>query len=583
MNKILKRTLSIIIYFLFWIVLYSIFYCVVYYNGDIVLLPQFKLPHKIVVSLMAFTKFLPALEIVAILILFTISAGRRSVFQLKCHSDTVIKLITKLFLMCFIASFVNITMSEIVRPMLINTKNSYEILSQKYYENIHNASVAISKDDYKGADQYVNMALFIWDDNQDALALKEQIAGLIASNTQDSKTLISSNAQLHFITVPESLDPKEILNMAQRRAKMLDFYTANYYANLVLQLVEDDEDLKKEALLLQELCVQKIGVGFSTDEMLNIQKQFEAKKIAYDALTQKDYMKSYYLFLALHNDLLNDGNKYDPDVEKYLEISKQRLSEEVFFTEDLDDIQTFNSGYSIQFDLKDKKTHFNIGGFYFHSTKKEFDIHLSNVLYSTYNNDGSLISQTKFPHAKIIEKKVDGVSKLYMLVSAMSKYTPSENLPQLISPIDLEMTLNDFNLIILAQKGTSAMTILDLYSFAPIASKYGFSSCIYQAELCIRFADFFLFIILTISFAIIAFNLRPTAIDRCTILLLLACFIFPYPIYILLEIVRYIFKLVAILIINTGIIFPNMISMILLLFALIITTYFLYNVGYKED
>lgn len=134
MNKILKRTLSIIIYFLFWIVLYSIFYCVVYYNGDIVLLPQFKLPHKIVVSLMAFTKFLPALEIVAILILFTISAGRRSVFQLKCHSDTVIKLITKLFLMCFIASFVNITMSEIVRPMLINTKNSYETLSQKYYE-----------------------------------------------------------------------------------------------------------------------------------------------------------------------------------------------------------------------------------------------------------------------------------------------------------------------------------------------------------------------------------------------------------------------------------------------------------------
>ena len=165
----------------------------------------------------------------------------------------------------------------------------------------------------------------------------------------------------------------------------------------------------------------------------------------------------------------------------------------------------------------------------------------------------------------------------------MSKYTPSENLPQLISPIDLEMTLNDFNLIILAQKGTSAMTILDLYSFAPIASKYGFSSCIYQAELCIRFADFFLFIILTISFAIIAFNLRPTAIDRCTTLLLLACFIFPYPIYILLEIVRYIFKLVAILMINTGIIFPNIVSMMLLLFALIITTYFLYNVGYKED
>lgn len=581
MNKILKRTFVVIIYFLFWIVLYSIFYTVVYYNGDIVLLPQFKISHKLAVASIAFIKYLPALEIAAILILFTISASNRSVSQLKRHSNVTISLITKLFVLCIVASFINITMSEIVRPMLIDMKNSNEILSQKYYENINNASSSINREDYDSAQQYVNMALLIWEHDQQALSLKEQIASLKPSNIQNVKETQNTGMN-KFITIPESLDAKEILNMAKTRAKMLDFYTANHYANLVLQIAKDDQDLRKEAISIQEMCVKKIVLGVSTDEMSSIQKQFEAKKMAYDALTQEDYAKAYYSFLKLHDDLLNTENKYDPDVEKYLALAKQKLSEETFFIEDFDESQTFNSGYNIQFFLKDKNTHFNIGSFYFHTTKNTFDIHLSNVLYSTHKMDGSLISQIKFPYAKIIEKKVDNKSRLYMLVSAISKYNPSKELTTFTSPIDLEMTLEDFNLIILAQKGTKSMTIGDLYKFIPVSENYGFDRYIYQAELCIRFADFFLFIIFTLSGAVIAFNLRTLSPDRCIGLLLLACFVFPYPLYVLFEIVRYIFKLLATLIINTGIAFPNVIALTLLLFALIITTYFLYNIGYDE-
>ena len=70
-------------------------------------------------------------------------------------------------------------------------------------------------------------------------------------------------------------------------------------------------------------------------------------------------------------------------------------------------------------------------------------------------------------------------------------------------PIDLQMTLEDFNLILLAQKGTNAMTIGDLYSFIPIANTYGFDRYVYQTELSMRFADFFLFIIFTIYGAIV--------------------------------------------------------------------------------
>lgn len=579
MNKILKRVFVTTIYFLFWIVVYIIFYSTVYYNEEVILLPQFKLAHKFSVALIPFVRFLPALEISSILILFSISATRHSIFQLKRHSNIIINLITKLFVMCILASFINITMSEIVRPMLIDIKKSSEQLSKKFYENIHNTSVAIEKADYESAEQYVNVALLIWEDNQQAIALKERLTTLKAENTQDAKELQSSMPS-HFITIPESIDAKEILNMAKTRIKMLDFYTASHYVDLVLQIAKNNEDLRKEAYSLQKLCAGKIDSGAFDDEMLKIQRQFEAKKIAYDALTQKDYAKAYYAFLNIHNKLLNDGNKYDPDVEKHLEIAKQKLLEEVFFIEEMDDIKNFNSSYPIQFSLKDKNVHFNIGGFYFHTTKNHVNINLSNVVYSMYRKDGTLLSQIKFPYAKIIEKKENDKNILYMLVSASSE---SIQLREVFDPpINLGMTLEDFNLILLAQKGSKAMTIGDLYKFIPVANSYGFDKSIYQAELSIRFADFFIFIIFTIFLAIIAFNLRPISIDKCSTLLLLACVIFPYPIYVLLESVRYVFKLLITFLINTGIIFPNIITFTLLLLSLIITTYFLYNIGYDE-
>ena len=533
MSKILKRIFASTIYFLFWIVLYTIFYGVVYYTDEAILLPQFKLSHKLAVALIAFIKYLPALEIASILILFTISASRRSVYQLKRHSEAVITLINNLFVMCIIASFINIVMSEIVRPMLIDIKNSDEILSQRYYENINNASTALRKENYIEAEQYVNMALLIWEDNREALSLKERIADLASTNIQDVNESQDVSTVSRFIAIPESLDPKEILSMAKIRISMLDFYTANYYVNLVLQMVKDNDDLRNEAHILQKLCINKIGTGLSNEKMLKTQQQFEAKKNAYDALVQKDYIKAYYSFLKIHKDLLKDENKYDNDVEKYLEIAKNELSEEVFFIEDLDNIQTFNSSYPIQFNLKDKNVHFDIAGFYFHAKKDHFDIHLSNVLYSEYKADGSLLSQTRFPYAKIIQKEES--AKLSMLVSAISeKNQPKEDFV-FVPPIDLEMTLKDFNLILLAQKGTNAMTIADLYRFIPVANSYGFNRYIYQAELSIRFADFFLFIIFTVFGVILAFNLRPSSIDKCTTLLLLACLVFPYPIYIFFD------------------------------------------------
>lgn len=586
MTQALKRTLIIILYFLFWFMVYSLLYMI--NEKDVVLLPQFKLSYHFSSIFITFIKYLPSLEITITLILFSTSIASLAKHKLKKHSQTIKALISKLFIACVIVSAINIIISELLRPAFIQNRNMAEQLSKKYYENINLYSVALANKDYEKASLCLKVALSIWDDSQEVLSLQAQLASM----EEKQQEMPYMEEKLNQINIPENLSPEEILNIAKDRAKIKDYYTASHYATLILKLIKnDDDETKKEAKILQQLCFTKIGDGLSGDKLLSSQKQFEAKKQAYEALTQKDYEKAYYGFLEVHNDILAKTNKYDIDVEKHLEIARKHFLEEVFFIEEIEGIQNFNSGYNIKFNIDDKHASFNIGNFYYSSTKDGFAIYIYNLSYSKFKSDGSLLSQIKTPYAKIIEKETDGKKKLYLLLRIKSKYSQFKELPYEIAslnplimgiPIYLGMTLKDFMLITLAQQEPHVMTILDLNAFIPISKNYGFDPNVYQAELCTRFADFFLFIIFVCFIGIFALTLRAENIHNCFSLFVISAFIFNYLIFLLLEGVRSVFKLFTIILLKIGISPPCLIVIFILFIIFIFTTYRLYNVGYKD-
>lgn len=588
MSKVIKKITLGLIYFLFWIV----FYTVTYFgkSSSVTLLPQFKNTYHIYSIMILFIKSLPAFEIVLILIFFSSSIASRSAYQLKKHSPQILNLVSKLFLMCILASTINMISAELIRPYLIyNTRNQI-ILSQKYYENINAYNHAINNKDYQMAKQCLKVALSIWDDSPEALSLQSQLA-----NTVEESPIVQvadKGQILNTASLLENMSENEILKIARNKANISDFYTAYLYANLVAKMAKDNEELKKEAYSLQVLCMQKIELGSALDELEEFQRQFEAKKSAYDTLTQKDYERSYYAFLSIKDDIYSKTKKYDPDVEKYLELSRDKLLEQVYFIEEIENISSFDSGYNVAFKIANTKESFKIGSYYFSSTKDSFAIYVSQLIYSkTQGKDASSDIHIKLPFAKIIEKEVDGKKGLYLIGQARSRYSQDkqissnaiiEALPNKIFPLELNMSLKDFSLIVLAQQDPHVMTIIDLYNFAPIAEKYGFYEYIYRAELCTRFADFFLFIIFTSLFSITAFKMRAKYASKCTFLFVLATVIFPHVIFIFLESLRYIFKLTISLLATIGLPFPCMFILIILFIIFLFSSYLLYNIGSKE-
>lgn len=584
MGSALKRTLVVITYFIFWIFVYAVL-CM-FSGEEVLLLPHFRYAYTIDVILLSFIKILPALEIVIILLQFTVIVSQHSEQKLKKGSPLLMSLILNLFFMCIVASAFNMICSELIRPGLINAKNKKLVLSQKYYENINSYSDAVKNKDYKKAEQSLKVAFSIWDESAEVLSLQAQLASL-----QDNVMLRMDSADLaapHAIIIPESLSPQEILDIAKSRMVMLDFYTAYNYANLVVKMTENDDELKAQGMELKNACMEKISSGASMHEILESQYQFEAKKNAYDALTQKDYEKAYYSFLHLHDNILSKTNKYDPDIERYLEIAKSNFLQQVFFIEEIEAIPAFNSGYNIRFKQKDLHATFNIGSFYFSNKKEGTAIYLSNLIYSQSLADGSHSFQIKIPYAKIIEKEVEGKKELFLLAEARSRYSLDKEIPSNNSilgyekhfPINLKMTAQDFSLIVLAQQETSAMSIIDLHSFVPIANNYGFDSTVYIAEMSVRLADFFMFIIFTVLFAMVAFYLRPLHPAKCAFHFIFAGIVFPYLLFPFVEMTRQFFKFCFIILITAGIPFPVFSIMFLLFLMFLLLASRLYHLGY---
>lgn len=202
--------------------------------------------------------------------------------------------------------------------------------------------------------------------------------------------------------------------------------------------------------------------------------------------------------------------------------------------------------------------------------------------------DGTHSFQIKMPYAKIIEKEVDGKKELFLLAQARSQYSPEKDIPSNDNilgyekhfPLNLKMTAEDFSLIVLAQQETSAMNIIGLYSFIPIANNYGFDSSVYIGDICIRIAEFFMFIIFTVLFAMMAFYLTPENANKCTLHFIFASIAFPYLIFLFVEMVRQFFKLGSFILITAGIPFPVISIMFILFVLFILLSSNLYKMGY---
>lgn len=583
MKDYIKQSIFILIYFLIAFVFCSVIYMA--QENFFQVIPPFKNDYAISGMIIFFIKYIPAFQISMILMYYSITLGKYPETSFNKHSPFILQWIKRIFILCIISSFFYIIFTEGIKPGLEKKQNKIRQLSVRYSEYIANAAKAMKSAVYLAAESYADNALNIWKDSSEAQALKDQAAIALEKAPERKNSPQTENN----LIIPANLTAEKSLLIAESRMMTEDFYTAKYYASIAVKLSGNNKKLKQKAEDLEKKCAEKIDQGFDSVLINKTQKEFDEKKKAYEAFTGGNYIRAYYSFMKIYQET-SIGNKYDPDAERYLQASKEKLLNQIFFINELENIPNFDSVRNIKFAVVSKSgtKKLDISGIYFFYSKEQNKVYLSDVIYSQHKYNGAIDFQIKIPYARFFETDVNGEKKLIMQITGMSRDNEFETItPEITAgiyggniyePVSLNMSMEDFKLIIAALKGLNSMTLPELYQFRRSAERFDFDKKIYHREILLRLADKLLFLILSITAAIIAFRFRQPHKTKFKKSLLLFLPLFPYVSYIAAESIKQIFVLIAAAIVNAIPALSVFIGLFILIVIFVILTFILYNI-----
>ena len=449
-----------------------------------------------------------------------------------------------------------VVLAEAVKPILMEyqSRSVYQALTHKEYTKL--AKEAYDRNDYSQAGDHIDRALSIWPQSEDAMKLNEmiKIAGEKLSLDKTDSVLRKNISEEDNI----SMTAEAALKRAEMAALAFDFYTAHYYAKLAMQTFQDGNPLKIDAENLAVRAWAEVEKGLASYKDAPSIALYKSKKAAYETLQRGDYIRAYYSFLQIDSSMrASNPDKKDPEVERFLNLSRVELEKNVFFTDELKNIPNFIMRGDISFTVGEHSHEcavIKIHGISHGSSTLRNEIYLMNVLYTRLGISNAEKWSIIIPYAKLIEVVDDeGKNRLMLQICSVDRYSEENTVyPKVLSGeiprenahnILLPMTMTDFILIEKSISGPSAMKISDLYYFSLIAEKYGLKKEAYLSEVLYRLTEPLLLLIVSLLVLILAWRFRVSPGRRLNKRLFLFSPLCPFLSYILMETLRYIFKL----------------------------------------
>lgn len=519
-------------------------------------LPVSLFSWKIRESILLFIFYFPFIYTSSLIFAYPIIFGKFGPAKMQRRSSAMIRFIRHFFIFSLAVLSFYVVLSEAVKPILMEyqSRSVYQALTHKEYTKL--AKEAYDRNDYSQAGDHIDRALSIWPQSEDAMKLNEmiKIAGEKLSLDKTDSALRKNISEEDNI----SMTAEAALKRAERAALAFDFYTAHYYAKLAMQTFQDGNPLKIDAENLAVRAWSEVEKGLASYKDAPSIALYKSKKAAYEALQRGDYIKAYYSFLQIDSSMraLNPDKK-DPEVERFLNLSRIELEKNVFFTDELKNIPNFIMRGDISFTVGEHSHEcavIKIHGISHGSSTLRNEIYLMNVLYTRLGISNTEKWSIIIPYAKLIEVVDDeGKNRLMLQICSVDRYSEEKNVyPKVLSGelprenahnILLPMTMTDFILVEKSVSGPSAMTISDLYYFSLIAEKYGLKKEAYLSEVLYRLTEPLLLLIVSLLVLILAWRFRVSPGRRLNKRLFLFSPLCPFLSYILMETLRYIFKL----------------------------------------
>lgn len=519
-------------------------------------LPVSLFSWKIRESILLFIFYFPFIYTSALIFAYPIIFGKFGPAKMQRRSSAMIRFIQHFFIFSLAVLSFYVVLAEAVKPILMEyqSRSVYQALTHKEYTKL--AKEAYDRNDYSQAGDHIDRALSIWPQSEDAMKLNEmiKIAGEKLSLDKTDSVLRKSISEEDNI----SMTAESALKRAEMAALAFDFYTAHYYAKLAMQTFQDGNPLKIDAENLAVRAWAEVEKGLASYKDAPSIALYKSKKAAYEALQRGDYIKAYYSFLQIDSSMrASNPDKKDPEVEWFLNLSRVELEKNVFFTDELKNIPNFIMRGDISFTVGEHSHEcavIKIHGISHGSSTLRNEIYLMNVLYTRLGISNAEKWSIIIPYAKLIEVVDDeGKNRLMLQICSVDRYSEENTVyPKVLSGeiprenahnILLPMTMTDFILIEKSISGPSAMKISDLYYFSLIAEKYGLKKEAYLSEVLYRLTEPLLLLIVSLLVLILAWRFRVSPGRRLNKRLFLFSSLCPFLSYILMETLRYIFKL----------------------------------------
>lgn len=415
------------------------------------------------------------------------------------------------------------------QPRLIN---DYIKVGNQLYENGY----------YKRALVYADAALKLNPGSRDAarLADKADVALNSLDNTNIRIRLADAAKTEMDIVEKVQIDPHQIAEvykyylMAKDCFEKAEWFNAHYYAETAINIASPKDPNLEELKKLSSTAWKNISDTHrlrKSDDQVNFDKKYEG----YLALVNKDDLKAYYIFRELYQTSLELAK--DPDVNFYLDIAENRVSNRFFFIDETFELKTFESANDVYFSYNYKDGTKDI--LYFKgvtnvkSTGKSIQ-YLRDLTIESISKSGEHYRTLTVPYAKVLPvdvrpmhettKDMLGIDKdtkfvPYLMLKSVGRDFPDE----VIEPtyayasgevahtpeyILLPMAYQDFTMLENANSDPAYMPITSLFKMVTKAEDYGYSNEMYGQVLLDRLFYPLWIIVLFVLLAAFGWNTR---------------------------------------------------------------------------
>ena len=497
---------------------------------------------------------MPSAVITGFLVGCAVSFGGVEASAYARFSNSLVTCFRDVIIIVVFATFGLSFCHDVFIPALQQKKVEYEqkpVTIRNYMQLVKNyMEKADEKQEYASlAFFYSKKILELDPSNKEAAALCKDAELKAASHFKNGSSSKKSSAITSDLSLTGELEPidyteidkmhsssvHELVVEADKLLKNRDYLGAHYYAQMAIKIADErDIDLSEAKSIAGEawnILSQTIAEE-PTEENLVFRKKVDG----YTKLNSGDYLGAYYIFQSLNTKKIE--YERDPDVKRYLNDSRDKLSKEFFFIDETVDKDAFESANNVYFALKHKDHSYDIfflKGITDINNTGKLVRYLRELHIYSFDKLGNFVKAASVPYAKMlavdikdtfsekeieeygfdakwktvprlllcsVDRNVEGIKNQPVYVDKNHEIAEGPN--QMI----LSMPYNDFTVLSQCTDGKHKMNFWTMSRMKLSASDYGYSDeIILQTVLLSVFYPFMIFIVLMLC-ASIGWNYR---------------------------------------------------------------------------